>query len=139
MTIEEQNCGPLTGIRVLDLTINVLGPVGTQILGDLGAEVLKVETPAGDPMRKIGSSKTGMLGPFFQTTNRNKKSVVLNLKNPVAKKALFKLATSSDVFVHNMRHAAADRLGINYQELRNINPKIIYASATGYRRGASKE
>tara|TARA_Y100000588_G_C14255484_1_gene925233 strand:+ start:262 stop:1458 length:1197 start_codon:yes stop_codon:yes gene_type:complete len=139
MTAEEQNFGPLTGIRVLDLTINVLGPVGTQILGDLGAEVLKIEAPEGDPMRKIGSSKTGMLGPFFQTTNRNKKSVVLNLKKPAAKKALFKLAATSDVFVHNMRHAAANRLGINYHELRKTNPKIIYASATGYRRGASKE
>ena len=69
-----QNLGPLTGIRVIDLTINVLGPVATQILGDMGAEVIKVETPSGDPMRQIGTSNTGTLGPFFQTTNRNKKS-----------------------------------------------------------------
>ena len=80
MSDPSQNLGPLTGIRVIDLTINVLGPVATQILGDMGAEVIKVETPSGDPMRQIGVSNTGTLGPFFQTTNRNKKSIILNLK-----------------------------------------------------------
>ena len=108
MSREDENIGPLTGVRVLDLTINVLGPVATQILGDLGAEVIKVETPSGDPMRLIGSSKTGMLGPFFQTTNRNKKSVVLDLKKIEEKNALLKIAGSCDVFVHNMRQAATE-------------------------------
>ena len=139
MTNTNPNFGPLTGVRVLDLTINVLGPVATQILGDLGAEVVKIETPDGDPMRRIGSSKTGMLGPFFQTTNRNKKSVVLNLKHSLSNQVLLKLVKGADVFVHNMRHAATKRLGINYEKLREINPAIIYASATGYRRGSSKE
>ena len=83
-----QNLGPLTGIRVIDLTINVLGPVATQILGDMGAEVIKVETPSGDPMRQIGASSTGTLGPFFQTTNFNKKSIILKLKKPGCKLAL---------------------------------------------------
>ena len=66
--------GPLHGYRIIDLTTMISGPFATMILGDQGAEVIKVETPAGDPMRLIGASKTGMLGPFFQTTNRNKKS-----------------------------------------------------------------
>ena len=80
MSDPSQNLGPLTGIRVIDLTINVLGPVATQILGDMGAEVIKVETPSGDPMRQIGVSNSGTLGPFFQTTNRNKKSIILVFK-----------------------------------------------------------
>jgi crotonobetainyl-CoA:carnitine CoA-transferase CaiB-like acyl-CoA transferase len=135
----QDNQGPLTGVRVIDLTINVLGPVATQLLGDMGAEVIKVETPAGDPMRLIGPSKTGMLGPFFQTTNRNKKSVVLDLKRPEPSAALKRLVESADVFVHNMRTAAAGRLGIDYESLKAINPKLIYASATGYRKGGSKD
>jgi crotonobetainyl-CoA:carnitine CoA-transferase CaiB-like acyl-CoA transferase len=133
------NQGPLTGVRVIDLTINVLGPVATQLLGDMGAEVIKVETPAGDPMRLIGPSKTGLLGPFFQTTNRNKKSVVLDLKRPEPSAALRRLVESADVFVHNMRTAAAGRLGIDYDSLKAVNPKLIYASATGYRKGGSKD
>ena len=139
MSKSDKNFGPLTGVRVLDLTINVLGPVATQILGDLGAEVIKVETPSGDPMRLIGSSKTGMLGPFFQTTNRNKKSIVLDLKEADQKEALLKLAGDCDVFVHNMRHAATERLGIDYKKLKKAAPKIIYASATGYRRNSPKD
>jgi crotonobetainyl-CoA:carnitine CoA-transferase CaiB-like acyl-CoA transferase len=136
MAVENQ--GPLTGIRVIDLTINVLGPVATQILGDMGAEVIKVETPDGDPMRRIGPSKTGMIGPFFQTTNRNKKSLVLDLKRPEPSAALRRLVASADVFAHNMRHAAASRLGIDYQTLAQVNPKLVYASATGYRRDGPK-
>jgi len=133
------NQGPLTGIRVLDLTINVLGPVATQILGDMGAEVIKIEAPIGDPMRWVGPSKTGAMGPFFQTTNRNKKSVTLDLKRPEALAALKRLVETADVFVHNMRTAAAARLGIDYDSLAQVNPKLIYASATGYRKGGSKE
>ncbi|MDG2284646.1 MAG: CoA transferase [Alphaproteobacteria bacterium] len=136
---DTDNQGPLTGVRVIDLTINVLGPVATQLLGDMGAEVIKVETPAGDPMRQLGPSKTGMLGPFFQTTNRNKKSVVLDLKRPEPSAVLRKLVETADVFVHNMRTAAAGRLGIDYDSLKVINPKLIYASATGYRKGGSKD
>ena len=136
---QDNNQGPLTGIRVVDLTINVLGPVATQLLGDMGAEVIKVETPTGDPMRQIGPSKTGMLGPFFQTTNRNKKSIVLDLKRPEPSAALKKLVEGADVFVHNMRTAAAGRLGIDYDSLKTINPKLVYASATGYRKGGSKD
>ena len=139
MSDPSQNLGPLTGIRVIDLTINVLGPVATQILGDMGAEVIKVETPSGDPMRQIGVSNTGTLGPFFQTTNRNKKSIILNLKKPECKRALLELSKTADVFVHNMRQAATERLGIDYEVLKAVNNKIIYASATGYRRGGAKD
>ena len=90
-------------------------------------------------MRLIGPSKTGLLGPFFQTTNRNKKSVVLDLKRPEANAALKRLVETADVFVHNMRTAAAARLGIDYDSLAEINPKLIYASATGYRKGGAKD
>ncbi len=124
--------GPLDGVRVIDLTINVLGPVGTQILGDMGAEVIKVEAPGGDPMRWIGPSRSGELGPFFQTTNRNKRSIVLDLKQQTAHAALCELVSGADVFVHNMRHAAAGRLGIGYADISAVNPAIVYASATGY-------
>ena len=139
MSDTPDNQGPLTGVRVIDLTINVLGPVATQLLGDMGAEVIKVETPAGDPMRRIGPSRTGMLGPFFQTTNRNKKSMILDLKRPEPSAALRRLVETADVFVHNMRTAAAERLGIDYESLKAINPKLIYASATGYRKGGAKD
>ncbi len=139
MSPSPDNQGPLTGIRVLDLTINILGPVATQILGDMGAEVIKIEAPVGDPMRWVGPSKTGAMGPFFETTNRNKKSVVLDLKRPEALTALKRLVETADVFVHNMRTAAAERLGIDYQSLAEINPQLVYASATGYRKGGSKD
>lgn len=139
MSLPPDNQGPLTGIRVLDLTINILGPVATQILGDMGAEVIKIEAPVGDPMRWVGPSKTGALGPFFETTNRNKKSVILDLKRPEALAALKRLVETADVFVHNMRTAAAERLGIDYKSLAAINPKLVYASATGYRKGGSKD
>ena len=139
MSKTPKNRGPLTGVRVIDLTINVLGPVATQILADMGAEVIKIETPEGDPMRLIGPSKTGLLGPFFQTTNRNKKSVVLDLKRANCKEALDRLLKKSDVFVHNMRHAAAQRLRIDYNNLSALNPRIVYASATGYRKDGPKD
>ncbi|MBM86134.1 MAG: carnitine dehydratase [Rhodospirillaceae bacterium] len=134
-----ENLGPLSGVRVVDLTINVLGPVATQILGDMGAEVIKVETPAGDPMRLLGPSKSREIGPFFQTTNRNKKSVVLDLKRGEAKAALDKLVGTADVFVHNMRHAAAKRLSIDFDSLRAVNPRLVYGYATGYRKGGPKD
>ena len=136
--VEATNRGPLTGLTVIDLTINVLGPVATRVLADHGAEVIKVEPPAGDPMRLIGPSRTGQTGPFFQTTNRNKKSIVLDLKRPAARDALLRLVESADVFVHNMREAATERLRIDYPHLRQCNPRLVYASATGYRRGGPK-
>ncbi len=125
--------GPLAGIRVIDVTIAVLGPVATQILGDMGAEVIKVETPDGDPMRQIGPERHPGMAAYFLNLNRNKKSLVLDLKRPAAQAAMLRLAATSDVFVHNMRPGAATRLGIDYKAIAAANPRIVYAWASGYR------
>src|SRR5579862_4028734 len=125
--------GPLAGIRVVDLTSVVLGPVATQILGDMGAEVIKIEPPEGDPVRGLGPARHPGMGAYFLNINRNKKSLVLDLKRPQALAALLRLAATSDVFVHNMRPAAAARLGIDYQAIAAANPRIVYAWASGYR------
>jgi crotonobetainyl-CoA:carnitine CoA-transferase CaiB-like acyl-CoA transferase len=125
--------GPLAGIRVIDVTIAVLGPVATQVLGDMGAEVIKVETPEGDPMRQIGPARNPGMTAYFLNLNRNKKSLVLDLKRPAARAAMLRLAATADVFVHNMRPGAAARLGIDYPAIAAVNPRIVYASASGYR------
>ncbi len=125
--------GPLDRIRVIDLTAAVLGPVATQILGDLGAEVIKVEPPEGEMMRGIGPARHPGMAAYFLTINRNKKSLVLDLKRPAALAALLRLAATADVFVHNMRPGAASRLGIDYKAVAAANPRIVYAWASGYR------
>ncbi|HVC54984.1 MAG TPA: CoA transferase, partial [Stellaceae bacterium] len=125
--------GPLAGIRVVDLTSVVLGPVATQILGDMGAEVIKVETPQGDPVRGLGPARHPGMGAYFLNINRNKKSLVLDLKRPKAQAALARLAATADVFIHNMRPQAARRLAIDYGAIAAINPRIVYAWASGYR------
>src|SRR3984957_13594917 len=125
--------GPLAGVRVVDLTAVVLGPVATQILGDLGAEVIKVEEPAGDMMRSIGPTRNPGMAAYFLNINRNKKSVVLDLKRPAAQAALLRLTATADVLVHNMRPGAATRCGIDYPRVAAANPRIIYAWASGYR------
>jgi crotonobetainyl-CoA:carnitine CoA-transferase CaiB-like acyl-CoA transferase len=118
---------------VIDVTIAVLGPVATQILGDMGAEVIKVETPDGDPMRQIGPARNPGMAAYFLNLNRNKKSLVLDLKRPAAQAAMLRLAATADVFVHNMRPGAATRLGIDYPAISVANPRIVYAWASGYR------
>jgi crotonobetainyl-CoA:carnitine CoA-transferase CaiB-like acyl-CoA transferase len=126
--------GPLDGIRVIDLTAAVLGPVATQILGDLGAEVIKIEPPEGEMMRGIGPARHPGMAAYFLNVNRNKKSLVLDLKRPSAREALLRLAATSDVLVHNMRPGAAARLGIDYAAVAARNPRIVYAWASGYRK-----
>ncbi len=131
--------GPLAGIRVVDLTQVVLGPMGTQILGDAGADVIKIEPPAGDMTRFVGPRRSDDMAAYFTNLNRNKRSVVLDLKQPAAHGALMRLVERADVFVHNMRLSAAARLGLDYDSLRKVNPRIIHACATGFRPGSSKE
>ncbi|HSU06312.1 MAG TPA: CoA transferase [Acetobacteraceae bacterium] len=129
--------GPLAGVRVIDLTSVVLGPFATQVLGDMGADVIKIESPAGDDTRQIGPSRTEGMGAYFAMLNRNKRSVVLNLKRQAALAALHRLIDGADVVVHNMRLGAAARLGLSYATLATRNPRIILACATGFRKSSS--
>ncbi len=129
---------PLEGIRVLDWTIWQQGPICSAMLGDLGAEVIKLEQRgSGDPGRYLaaagGASGSGERPNwYFEANNRNKKSLTLDLKRPEGVAVVHDLVRRSDVFVQNFRFGVADRLGIGYEALREINPKLIYASATGY-------
>ena len=127
--------GPLAGIRVLDLTTVVMGPFATQILGDLGADVIKVESAGGDSMRWIGPFRNDGMGPMYLQANRNKRSVVLDLKSSDDRAALLELAKDADVFVYNVRPQAMARLGLGYDAVSAVNPKIIYCGAVGYGSG----
>lgn len=129
--------GPLEGVRVIDLTGTVLGPMGTQVLGDAGADVIKVEPPGGDVVRYVGPRRSHDMGAYFVNLNRNKRSLVLDLKRAEARAALLRLIDGADVFVHNMRLAAATRAGLDYESLAARNPGLIHASATGYRMNSS--
>ena len=124
--------GPLEGIRVIDLTAVMLGPFATQILGEMGADVIKVEPPGGEIGRWTGVSKSPGMSAAFIMKGRNKRSVVLDLKMAEGKAALERLVESADVFVHNMRAEATERLGIDYPSLVKLKPDLVYAAATGY-------
>ena len=123
--------GALDGIRVLDFSTMVSGPVATAILADQGAEVIKIESPAGDEMRKIGNARNGLTAGFF-SCNRGKKSLVLDLKNELAKKALAKLIGTADVLVQNFRPGAMERMGFGESAVRKIKSDIIYVSISGF-------
>src|SRR5580698_9627046 len=133
----ERATGPLAGIRVIDVTTVVLGPYATQMLGDLGADVIKIETKEGDSTRQIGPSRTPGMAAYFATLNRNKRRVVLELKHPAAKQALLRLVETADVLVHNMRPGAAKRLGLDYPSLAARNARIVHASAAGFRKDST--
>lgn len=124
--------GPLQGIRVLDLTTVVLGPFATQLLGDYGAEVIKVESTEGDLMRANGVSRHPGMSSIFLAMNRNKRSLALDLKQEEGRRLFLELAAQVDVVVHNMRVAAIDRLGLGYEAVRAVNPQVVYCAATGF-------
>lgn len=124
--------GPLEGIRVLDLTAVVLGPMATLVMADYGADVIKVEGPEGDMMRANGVSLHPGMSSIFLAINRNKRSIVLDLKSPEGNAALQRLIPTVDVVVHNMRIGAIERLGLGYDKVAQLNPKIIYCAAPGY-------
>lgn len=124
--------GPLSGLRVIDLTSVVLGPVATHMLADYGAEVIKIESGEGDVMRGNGTRHQGGLSSIFLNINRNKRCVALDLKQPAGKEVLRDLLRSADVLVHNMRLPAIERLGFSYEEVRALNPGIVYCVGTGY-------
>jgi len=124
--------GPLDGVRILDLTTVVMGPYATQILGDYGADVIKVEPPEGDVMRHNAPLRTKGMGHIFMNANRNKRSVVLDLKQDGGREACLAIAKGADVLVYNIRPQAMARLRLGYDEVRAVNPRIVYVGAFGY-------
>jgi len=125
--------GPLEGVKIVEFTSVVLGPWACQILGDMGAEVIKIEPPGGDTNRHLGPHNVnGDMSALFLTCNRNKRSIVLDLKTPEGKEAALKLAAQADVMIHNFRSQAMDRLGLDYGTVKKINPEIIYCATYGY-------
>ncbi len=127
--------GPLDGVRVLDLSSVVLGPLATQILGDLGADVIKIEAPAGDTTRYTGPARSGDMAALFMGINRNKRSIVLDLKQPAACDALWRLIDRADVFIHSIRPQAIARLGFGHEAVLAGNQRIVYAGLHGYLTG----
>ncbi|WP_346911064.1 CoA transferase [uncultured Roseibium sp.] len=125
--------GPLRGVRVLDLSSVVLGPYATMILGDLGADVIKIEAPDGDILRHIEPARNPGMGAVFLNTNRNKRSMVLDLKQEEARDVLRDLVADADVFLHSMRPKAIRRLGLDYEALSGLNPRLVYCNAWGFR------
>lgn len=124
--------GPLEGIRVLDLTRVLAGPYCTMMLGDLGAEIIKVEAPGkGDDSRQFGPYQGGE-SAYFMSLNRNKKSLTLNLKSKLGKEVLMDLVSKVDVLVENFRPGTMEKLGIGYESLKQINPSLIYAASSGF-------
>jgi crotonobetainyl-CoA:carnitine CoA-transferase CaiB-like acyl-CoA transferase len=123
----------LEGIRIVDLTSVVFGPYCTQTLADMGADVIKVEPPTGDQFRQAGRpAKTPLMGPCHMTLNRGKRSVALDLKNPEDHKTMAELLASADVYVHNVRGQAMERLGFGYEAVKALNPNIIYVHCVGF-------
>ena len=124
--------GPLDGISILELSSVVLGPWACQILGDMGAEVIKVEPPYGDSNRALGASRNPGMAALYLTCNRNKRSIVLDLKQESGRAAALKLAERVDVLIHNNRPQVMSKLGLNYDDVKAVNPEIIYCGAYGY-------
>ncbi len=128
--------GPLAGIRVIDLTWMLAGPYCTMLLGDLGADIVKVESPTGDPMREAGpflaDDDLRAFGGYFHSVNRNKRSIVLDLKSDQGPATLRRLASESDVVVENFRAGVMERLGVGYDVLKAENPRLVYTSIRGF-------
>ncbi|WP_223479456.1 CaiB/BaiF CoA transferase family protein [Oricola indica] len=136
--------GALAGTRVIDLTQMLAGPYCTMMLADQGAEVIKIEPIAGDPTRSFGPFQEGdtdrHFGGYFQSTNRNKMSIGIDLKSPEGKDLLIKLVEDADILVENFRAGVMDRLGVGYETLSEVNPRLVYAAIRGFgdpRTGAS--
>jgi crotonobetainyl-CoA:carnitine CoA-transferase CaiB-like acyl-CoA transferase len=124
--------GPLQGVKVIDMTSVLMGPYATQMLGDYGADVIKVESPDGDVTRMIGPMRNPGMGPVFLNTNRSKRSICLDLKNDAGRDALLRLIKDADVLVYNIRPQAMARLNLGYEVLAQINPRLVYAGVFGF-------
>ncbi len=124
--------GPLKGVRILDLTTVLMGPYATTILGDMGADVIKVEPPQGDGSRNLGPMRGPGMGALFMHANRSKRSIVLDLKHPAGREALLRLARTADVLIYNVRPQAMARLKLSYEDVSAVNPRIIYVGTYGF-------
>ena len=123
---------PLRGIRILDLTSVLMGPYASQSMGDLGADVIKVESLQGDTTRQIGPGRHPDMGGIFINSNRSKRGIAVDLKTDTGRDVMLRLARAADVFFYNIRPQAIARLGLSYEALRAVNPRIIYAGVFGY-------
>ncbi len=130
--MQQNQTGPLAGLRILDLTAVVMGPFSTQMLADLGADVIKVESTIGDSMRMVGPMRSPKMGSIYLHLNRNKRSIVLNLKSEEGRAACLELAKESDVLLYNIRPASMRKLGLAYEDIKKVNPKIVYAGVYGF-------
>ena len=126
------NLGPLDGIKVLDLTSVILGPMAAQYLGDMGADVIKIEAPEGDVTRTVGARRSEDMGALFLANNRNKRSVVLDLKQAKGQAILGAMTRKCDVLLHSIRTASAARLGLSYDTLAVHNPRLVYCHVKGF-------
>ncbi len=124
--------GPLVGFRILDLTAVVSGPFCTMLLGDLGADVIKIEPPEGDSMRRIGRPERNGVTASYLNFNRNKRSIVIDIKKEHGRDLVRRLAVKADALVENNRPGVAERLGIGYADIRRAHPKIVYCSICGF-------
>jgi crotonobetainyl-CoA:carnitine CoA-transferase CaiB-like acyl-CoA transferase len=124
--------GPLEGVKVIDMTTVLMGPYATQMLGDYGADVIKIETLDGDVTRQIGPTRHPGMGPVFLNTNRSKRSICLDLKKPAGRDVVLRLIASADVLVYNVRPQAMARLQLGYDVVSKINPRLIYAGVFGF-------
>jgi crotonobetainyl-CoA:carnitine CoA-transferase CaiB-like acyl-CoA transferase len=137
---QAKGSGPLAGVRVVDLTAMVMGPYCTQIMADMGADVIKVEPPDGDNTRYISVGPAPGMSGVFVNVNRGKRSIVLDLRSEAGKAALRELIQRADVFVHSMRAKAIAKLGFGYEDVAALNPAIIYTNCYGYsRRGPDRD
>jgi crotonobetainyl-CoA:carnitine CoA-transferase CaiB-like acyl-CoA transferase len=130
--VSEASMGPLAGLTILDLTTVLMGPYATQIIADMGANVIKVESPDGDIVRQIGPGRSPGMGGMFLNANRGKRSIAIDLKHPDGRDALLRLAANADAIVYNVRPQAMARLGLDYETLAQANPKIVYVGVFGY-------
>jgi len=126
--------GPLSGYRVLDVSTVFLGPYATALMGDMGADVIRVESPAGDTMRHVGPARHPKMAAMFLNINRNKRSVVLDLSKPQGMAALKRLAETADVLLHNLRPKPAAKLGLTYAAFAAVNPRLVFCNAVGFGR-----
>ena len=124
---------PLSGLRVLDLTTVIAGPYTTQMLGDFGADVIKIEAPGGDMTRDIGITRHEKMTALFLGSNRNKRSIVLDLKREAARDALWRLIDGADMLVHNIRPQKIRKLGFDPDSVLKRNEKMVYGALLGYR------